>query len=85
MGNMFDNQQVNNFLVNQEVMSTCKNKFLLFIKIRSITICSTLNLYQECQEFFYEIFRLHFWNMYLSKCVKKSIFWVGVKIWNDDM
>ena len=34
----FDNRQVNNFLVNQEVMSTCKNKFLLFIKIRSITI-----------------------------------------------
>ena len=38
MGNKFDNRQVNNFLVNQEVMSTCKNKFLLFIKIRSITI-----------------------------------------------
>ena len=38
MGNRFDNEQVNNFLVNQEVMSTCKNKFLLFIKVRSITI-----------------------------------------------
>ena len=38
MGNRFDNRQVNNFLVNQGVMSTCKNEFLLFIKIRSITI-----------------------------------------------
>ena len=28
---------VNNFLVNQEVMSTCKNKFLLFMKIFLIT------------------------------------------------
>ena len=47
MGNRFNNRQVNNFLVNQEVMSTCKNKFLLFIKIRSITIRSTLNLYRQ--------------------------------------
>ena len=31
MGNRFDNRQVNNFFVNQEVMSTCKNKFLLLI------------------------------------------------------
>ena len=38
MGNKLDNRQVNNFFANQEVMSTCKNKFLLFIKIRSITI-----------------------------------------------
>ena len=38
MGNRFDKQQVNNFLVNQEVMSTCKNEFLLFIEIRLITI-----------------------------------------------
>ena len=38
MGNGFHNRQVNNFVVNQEVMSTCKNKFLLFIKIRLITI-----------------------------------------------
>ena len=38
MSNSFDNRQVNNFLVNQGVMSTCKNFFLLFIKIRSITI-----------------------------------------------
>ena len=37
MGNRFDNRQVNNFIVNQGVASTCKNKFLLFIKIRSIT------------------------------------------------
>ena len=37
MGNRFDNRQVNNFLVNQGAMSTCKNKFLLFIKIRSNT------------------------------------------------
>ena len=42
MGNRFDNRQVNNFLVNQKVMSTCKNKFLLFVRIRS-----TLNLYQQ--------------------------------------
>ena len=34
MGNGFHIRQVNNFVVNQEVMSTCKNKFLLFIKIR---------------------------------------------------
>ena len=47
MGNRFDNRQVNNFLVNQEVMSICKNKFLLLIKIRSIAIRSTLNLYQQ--------------------------------------
>ena len=26
IGTRFDNRQVNNFLVNQEVMSTCKNK-----------------------------------------------------------
>ena len=32
MGNRFDNQQVNNFLVNQEVTITCKNKFVLFIQ-----------------------------------------------------
>ena len=38
MGNKFDNRQVNKFLVNQEVVSTCKNKFLLYIKFRSITI-----------------------------------------------
>ena len=38
MGNRFDNRQVNNFIVNQEVMGTYKNTFLLFIKIRSITI-----------------------------------------------
>ena len=38
MGNKFDNRQVNNFLVTQEVVSKCKNKFLLFIKIRSIII-----------------------------------------------
>ena len=38
MDNRFDNRQVNNFLLNQEVMSTWKNKFLLFIEIRSITI-----------------------------------------------
>ena len=43
MGNSFDNRQVNNFLVNHEVMSTCKNKLLLFIKIRSITIELQLN------------------------------------------
>ena len=38
MGRRFDNRQVNNFLINQEVMSTWKTKLLLFIKIRSITI-----------------------------------------------
>ena len=39
MGNRIDNRQVNNFIVNQEgVISTGENKFLLFIKIRSITI-----------------------------------------------
>ena len=38
MGNGFDNRQGNDFIVNQEVISTCKNKCLLFIKIRSITI-----------------------------------------------
>ena len=38
-------------------MSTCKNKFLLLIKIRSITIRSTLNLYQQLQEFVYETFK----------------------------
>ena len=36
--NRFDNRQVNSSLVNQEVMSTRENKFLLFIKIRSIKI-----------------------------------------------
>ena len=38
MGNKFDDRQVNEFIVNQGVMNTCKNKFLLFIKIRSVTI-----------------------------------------------
>ena len=38
IGNRFDNRQVKNFLVNQEVMNICKNKFLLFIEIHSITI-----------------------------------------------
>ena len=38
MRNRFDNRQVNNFLENQKVVSTCKNIFLLFLKIRSITI-----------------------------------------------
>ena len=59
MGNRFDNRKVNNFHVNQEVMSTCKNKFSLFLNIRSITIRqlqlnyslitirSTLILYQQ--------------------------------------
>ena len=39
MGDRFDNQQVNYVLVNQEVMSTGKNEFFLFMKIFSITIC----------------------------------------------
>ena len=62
------NRQVNNFIVNQ-VMNACENKFLLFIKIRSITIRklqlnyspitirSTLNLYEQFYESFYETFR----------------------------
>ena len=38
MDNRFDNRRVNNFLVTQEVMSIRKNKYLMFINIRSITI-----------------------------------------------
>ena len=48
MGNRFDNRQVNSFLINQEVMSTSKNKFLLLIKIRSITTQLQLAQLQTC-------------------------------------
>ena len=50
MGNRFDSRQVNNFLVNQEVMSTCKNKFYFTprdIKFRTILVRKTFS--DECE------------------------------------